>query len=74
MLLESFKVCLALAEEWFYILWPKLAFYVFKPILDDSEGFGRFQNIFIENYYIERMFLDSFKVCFASPEKWFCIC
>ena len=37
-------------------------------------AFDTLQNKFAGNSNIGRNFLEYFKVCFAFPEKWFCIC
>ena len=64
-------------RKWFCICGPNLSLYSLEPIFHGSEdsiyALCRLQNKFIGNSSIRKMFLEHFKLCFAFPEKWFCI-
>ena len=74
---QSLKVSLSFPERWFCISRPNLTLERLEPIFSGSEdsiyAFQRLQNKFIENPDILRNFPGMFSVCFAFPEKWFCI-
>ena len=75
--LESFNVCLVFPGNRFCIHQPNLAFLSFVPIFNHTQdyiqAFVRIKNKFIDNSNMGKDLSESFKLCFAFPEKSFCI-